>query len=60
MVISCRTGISFSRLNKEDTTVLHLDETILLGVTGILYTVTDVDGGRADEQERFLEALART
>jgi hypothetical protein len=39
--------------------VLHLDETTRLGVTGILYTVTDIDGGRTAEQERFLDALAR-
>ena len=39
--------------------MLHLDETTRLGVTGILYTVTDIDGGRTAEQERFLDALAR-
>ena len=39
--------------------MLHLDETARLGVAGILYTVTDIDGGRTAEQERFLDALAR-
>ena len=39
--------------------MLHLDETARIGVAGILYTVTDIDGGRTAEQERFLDALAR-
>ena len=37
--------------------MIHLDEQTRLGVAGILYTATDVDGGRTTEQDRFMAAL---
>lgn len=37
--------------------MIRLDEQTRLGVAGILYTATDVDGGRTPEQDRFMAAL---